>query len=390
MDFYQHYETNLTRVLTYRDLVSGTHAINLDAASEWIASQANPHRRAAARTLIDNTHYITFNQVFEGVRDLIEEIYRVVDVNNVCLYVAVPTQSFYFMAVIAVYYIRLLGYPDPTIVDVEAAARGNFEDTLVIIDDMSYTGSQLNNIITGFHTIRPTVNLHVGLIGITEAAQELLRSHRFSLYTRTLYPRLSTVLGDKEFLAVCYYFSPYTGGSTQVSIYFDHKIADELSTFLKTLMYGPVLPCNLEYPPERLDDLYTTISSLTEIGAENTDALFVQMQVHSEDESIKARFFNALNQMMGRFGRSTELTAMLEQIIQDDMECDRHGFHLEFIPFIAGCSPPQGLGDLSYYSFISGDVNEGSAVYRHIMIQLIDPTQRCIHSFYKQGPYAMI
>ena len=38
-----------------------------------------------------------------------------------------------------------------------------------------------------------------------------------------------------NFYDIKYYFSPYTNGQPYVSIYFYHKIADNISTFMKTL-----------------------------------------------------------------------------------------------------------------------------------------------------------
>ena len=114
--FYDNFENNLNTIFRIRDTISGTHSINRERAEIWVNSQVNQRRRNAAKDLIDNTHYVTFNELFEYTRNIINKIYEDIGNNDVYIYVGDKTKSHYFMAIIGIYFISLLGHEYPKII----------------------------------------------------------------------------------------------------------------------------------------------------------------------------------------------------------------------------------------------------------------------------------
>jgi hypothetical protein len=69
--FLRCYKKNLGKVQSAIRKYSGIHTINKDAARTFIDSQLSEIRRQAAKDLIDNTVYITLEEVSSIVEQLI-------------------------------------------------------------------------------------------------------------------------------------------------------------------------------------------------------------------------------------------------------------------------------------------------------------------------------
>ena len=216
---------------------------------------------------------------------------------------------------------------------------------------MAYTGIQLSQIYDKL--IRGNItNIYIGLIGITQSALKKFQNSRMRIYTQNIYPDLKDIIGKYQFLDISYYFSPYTEGDTEVSIYFDHKIADPISTFLKTLMYGPVLECNLNYSGE----YHLIINGIVDSKIIESDKPYEEWTIKDytiRDES-EANFYTEFN----------IYEDYLHQLIEDDKVCDKIGFQLKFIPFINGCSDTPNITKWDE-------------------VLLMDMTYRCPVSWYK-------
>lgn len=386
--FYANYDNNIARIFEIRERISGTHYIDKDRAELWIDSQLNESRRLAARLLIDNTYYVTFNQVFEYVRDLIIRIYEDIGTFNpdVCLYIGSKTKSYYFMSVIAIYFIRSLGYTDPEIINTFSM---KLNKPLIIIDDMSYTGIQASKM---FRMIKTTNKVYLGLIGASETAAIFLKNIGYELYVENIYPHLRNVVGPERFVDISYYFSPFAEGDTCISIYFDHKIADELSTFMKVLMYGPVLPCNLNYYFEDID-------LVANGGVQST---IIEPDYDSSQWTDKDR----LIQHESEIARNNELDVMLEyleQLKEIDNKCDYSQNNISFIPFIKGCEQlPFDVEIIKYmpYSlfmmsnnYLGGNIKliryKKLIRYEQYIRDLENPNIRCPSSWYKSIKYQL-
>lgn len=372
--FYEHYDANLQKILDFGKQTSGVHEIDMKKADLWVRSQINPQRRRAAKALLDNTHYITFNDLFKSIERIIESVYvQVINPDEkVYLYVDEPDHSNYFMSVLAVYFIRSLEYQDPILVYSDTKIDLT-NKTLLIIDDMAYSGTQISKLlIENLRISKETSKIIIGLVGVSNRAKIMLCGQANYLYANMIFPDLIDVLDMRQFLEVSYYFAPTEKGEVMTSVYFDHKIPDWISIFNIAILVGPILPQDLGYEP--LDK-------------------------------------HGIDKLGGIFSRNNwkSYVPLIESIHEDDKKDFNLGsenIKLQFLPFIATCLPPKlDIGsEVSYFNFITG----GSHFKQNDMIQTKDDrklygyiwdymynlrksigNEICIFPFYKSGLYAM-
>lgn len=165
--FYSNYNRKINEIIRIKDAISGTHEIDIDKANEWVNSQLTMRRKIAAVNLINNTDYITFNQVFEYIKLCVIEVYKNINVNdNIYIYVKDRTSSFYFFGIIALHFIKLLGYKEPIAIDV---LYPNVQ--IMIFDDCSYSGIQMHQLLIASGT---NFNIFFGVCCITQRSFNLI------------------------------------------------------------------------------------------------------------------------------------------------------------------------------------------------------------------------
>lgn len=277
IDFYNFFDINYGKIMDVCDEISGKHYIDKDKAELFINSQLNVQRKHAAKLLVDNTYYVTFEELICYIHQIVDKIYSDIGNEDPYFFVESKTDSTYFITILAVKYIRELGYRDPEIIDV--LDEYQLERPIIILDDFIYSGTKLYGQLMKVYENTSIRNfkfpkIYLGLVGITNEGRNKIKSlyvprevekkynikikglkNPCKIYTSNLeIKELKEVLTDKDLLKILYYFSPLNSGYPVISIYFDHKIADSTSTFLRALMYGPILPSNLKYSFEDIDE----------------------------------------------------------------------------------------------------------------------------------------
>jgi hypothetical protein len=222
---------------------------------------------------------------------------------------------------------------------------------------------------------------------VTIKGQLITVSHRtvidipspFHVYFVKKFPLLTEVDPEKALL-VNYFFSPYSYGFPLLSVYFDHKIADDNSTYMKILSYGPIIPAS--YSIRSLHQNHTEFKNIFE-------------PIIDEDVS---------KQMGSRVLDKT--IAQIEPILlkyekDDPIASDTT---LEFAPFLNNCSirPTfiRQLEGMSYNEFlfpeeilmqiynnvdIKPEKNMLDIIHRSKIIH--DDQYKCIKPFYKLDTY---
>ena len=96
-DFVNCYEVNLRKIQNAIQTYSGKHTINMDKAREFIENQTSPIRQEAAKHLVDNTIYITLQEVFDIVGKLIDKVYsQIGDAASALITEKIERQQFFF------------------------------------------------------------------------------------------------------------------------------------------------------------------------------------------------------------------------------------------------------------------------------------------------------
>lgn len=227
--YFKHYEENLDTILRMRELTSGIHRIDIEKDELWIESQLSERRRRAAFNLINNTHYITFNEVFEMTRELVDKV-KDLSHKNPLLIVGEKNKSSYFMSIIFIYIWNLKEYGEINVIktlDYDIIIKLK-NDNIIIIDDVSYTGGQTNVILTSNKTkflnyclnnncmsdykLIYSLNINICFIGATKRAINLINSSqpKLNIYVSKIYDNLYDLLNTEDYMDLIYYFSPVT------------------------------------------------------------------------------------------------------------------------------------------------------------------------------------
>ena len=257
MDLFINKNFNIIRKIN--EQISGTHEIDQEKAKLWIDSQITERRRNAAKNLIDNTKYVTFDEIFYYIFNVLMDIRSNLKTNKVYMYVGNDkTKSNYFISIIGAYYLINNFELTPIFInDINIDILNEIKnDSLIILDDMMYSGKQMSQLleniyITAFVNDIKLNNVYIGVVGVTSNSKTRLEKITLSTSTRKIlkdhlkinfrdipyyceFPYklfygfkvkgLDETLSINEFLDILYYFSPFTTGDPKVSIYFDHKI----------------------------------------------------------------------------------------------------------------------------------------------------------------------
>ena len=277
VDYYKNFNLNLHKIHNIIPEISGKHNIDLKKANLWINSQLNENRRRLAKLLIKNTIYITFNELLDYIKNLTIKICEELSNSNIVYFlIDDKDDSTYFMSILSIDYIINLSLLKNSPIIIDNCSNYTLEkignDPIIYIDDCVYSGTKLSkklNLIYEnyvFMTNNNFPNFYMGFVGISSSAitiLEYLSVSRNKLIMLDLenvkiknpvkfnYERifisLNEIIGEKDLFQLLFYFAPYNFKKPYISIYFDHKIADPISTFLKILMYGPILPSNLNH-----------------------------------------------------------------------------------------------------------------------------------------------
>jgi hypothetical protein len=285
--FQTHYERYMDQIL---EMPSGTHPVDPERLAQWIEAQHSEERQETARALASQIQYITHHEVIALCEKLVDELYAALDHSKpVVWWVGVPEKSGYMISLLCYHALKRKRYPEPS--GFLGNATGFETGTQYIyFDDMSYSGSQIKDVMNSIirqYTLdgNKFPLIYFGLMSITEYALNSLQTLKpvdhitldkytkalegrtaderlipsyllgttrvmnysipnpFRCFHGKLIPSLKRMIGELNYNRAMLYFD---GEHSQVDsiVYFDHKVADSVSTFMKVLLYGIVPPYN--------------------------------------------------------------------------------------------------------------------------------------------------
>lgn len=396
------YSKNIKIIQNYISKYSGIHAIDINRANDFINNQLSPVRRQAAKDLIDNTIYITLQDVSNTIELLIENIYKSKNItdavsnnNNIYFYSGDPTKSFFFLNVLALYYIRKNGWKEPIFIDnlTDTFLKNNSEYPIIILDDVSYSGSQMTGLLNNIYYKQVVVNampppkIIVALIALNTVSlkkmqtvytkktksgiflNEVVSPFEIIYLSNRLYPTLVEKIGEERYNYINLFFSPFTEYQPYISLYLDHKIADTASTYMKALLYGPIIPSNYK---------------------EQYQMLIIQLS----DEQIQ-------------YSNKIQIAKIIKTQNFDIIDRE-HNIEIEFYPFIKSCfnnieltkiTHNKNIKKMEYLLFIATEdinellntyieeKNEVIAMSQYLKLSKMINNYKCPNSFYKNIPF---
>lgn len=403
-DFLLRYDENIKSLLHKKENFSGTKSIDQNKSANWVKSQKTVLKRRVAQFFIDNTVYVSFSDFFGGIGELIKKNYEAVtnDGNRIVIVVGREDKSQYMVAVIALYFIRLYKFREPDEYIDAIERNGSTIDNIIIFDDMSYSGSQMGDY---FQNIYKTKYPQV-VTDEVEAAKSLpkIKCFLYGVNSNSL-NKLTTVnvikaveinsTGIKKNQIVSidspfkvyylkkfrtfreidhemcdlvnYFYAPYLYGHPFLSIYFDHKIADDVSTYMKVLSFGPIIPKS-----------YSILSYLS-----NNDK-YLESFPESRLPTITTNRNSGLSQK--------EIKAILPSLAAkygDSDPLDASDVTTDFSPFLSNCSYSdhvcKRLRNIPYLEFLYPENPTEMNVEHDLVWDFVhDNNVKCLKPFYKK------
>lgn len=371
-NFLHNYPKNMVRI---REALkeSGKYKINKENVEKFITEQLTPIRREAAKDLIDSTIYIRLQDTMKIVEQLIHQIYQNYaekgETRKPYIYCGEPTKSFYFFAVISLYYIKKHGYQVPTFLkEMSGDFMRNFNEPLIIIDDAAYSGAQLAGLLGNLFYYRhingmPHLNITAALTALNTISLSKLSQvpTKKSFFMRKeidmefaptpyhivylperLYTSLPIEIGLERYFNINLFFNAILSSDTNIALYLDHKVADSTSTYKNVYVYGPIVPDDYDITQSRDYELCKVCFFPNFTEQVRDDLIREFIQENPEFLQIKPNPF-PYNASIGR-----AITYFLHNkaIQRDIIDKPRYKKGIQFYPFIQKCSKSTKLKEI--------------------------------------------
>lgn len=428
-DFIHNYPKNIVRI---REALkeSGKYKINKENVDKFINEQLTPIRRQAAKDLIDNTIYIQLKDVMNIVEELVIQIYERYEKQGEdrqpLMYCGQKNKSFYFFSCIALYYIKKHKFQIPLFVSsMPEEFLQTVNSPIIIIDDVSYSGSQLSEFIGKIHYYRhrrglPILDISIGLTALNDISldklskvpiqksargtviQEIATPYFIVYPPDRLYPSLVQKIGIERYFYINLFFNAWV--SVNMALYLDHKVADTTSTYKNVYVYGPIVPDNYDIR-ESIDydicQLYFRSRYSDEIN-QNFIREFVD-----ENPGFLEILPNVLTDPITTNTTKQIKLYLHNKAISLDVIDKRHKPGIQFYPFIEKCSRSTQLKqiinnpsvkNMKYLFFMADKAVTNMHEYEDLMDDVLETNRlidvleshRCPSSFYKTGILKLI
>lgn len=364
------------------------------------------------------------------VEDLVIQIYERYriqgEIRQPVMYCGQKNKSFYFFSCIALYYIKKNKFQIPVFVsNMPEEFLQTVNSPLIIIDDVSYSGSQLSEFIGKIHYYRhrrelPNLDISIGLTALNDISldklskvpiqksargtviQEITTPYFIVYPPDRLYPSLVRKIGIERYFYINLFFNAWV--SANMALYLDHKVADTTSTYKNTYVYGPIVPDNYNIR-ESIDydicQLYFRSRYSDEVNQN-----FIRQFVDENPKFLEI-LPNVLNDPIITNTTKQIKLYLHNKAISLDIIDKRHKPGIQFYPFIEKCSKStqlkqiinnpdvknmkylffmadKAVTDLSEYTDLMDDVQETNS-----LIDVLE-SHRCPSSFYKTGLLKLI
>jgi len=243
------------------------HSFDTNAIQKFI-NAADPEVRDICRKLINNTDHISFELFLARLNDNIYDL--VLQLKNKKVYIffddvfeldSIQNKSNYWIYLYIKEYIKYITN-DLVEVIIITGFNNPFEtdDYIVLVDDCIYSGNQMGITLSSIYNIsKKNLNFYILVPFITDKGlKHLLNMFKENIYlskcnlyfSKYIYkPKIiEDVLNKEEILLIDSYYKKfdykfYISFSQKALIYFDHKLADKVSTI--TPFYLGIVPSKL-------------------------------------------------------------------------------------------------------------------------------------------------
>jgi len=241
------------------------HSFDKEAVKKFIEA-SDVSVRDIVKKIIDNTDHISFEKFLMRLNSIIKELLDIVEKDKKTVVycflgeslVKVKNKSNYWIYIYVLNYIekKTNGKVNVKLIDnIDLIQEDNAK--IILIDDCVYSGSQLRNTIMeikfnstftfNFYMLIPYMSkIGIDVIKNGYKFNKNLNNSKF-IFFKNMYmiKSVNDVLSVPEIYKINFYYSSLVTFNNKFMIYFDHKLADTISTI--TPFYLGIVPCNENY-----------------------------------------------------------------------------------------------------------------------------------------------
>jgi len=239
------------------------HSLDKEAVKKFIAA-ADPSVQDICKKIIYNTDHISFEKFLTRINKLIKELLSKLDKDIRVIYCflsynlfTVKEKSNYWIYLYVINYIKKLTNDN---IKVELVEKFDLlpenNANVILIDDCIYSGSQMSLTIEDIYiNNKKNINFYLLVPYISNKGLKLIEDafHRkLSLtinncklltFNNTYYIKsINAYLTPEEIFKIGSFYDKIVNFNNKYMIYFDHKLADPVSTI--THFYLGIVPCN--------------------------------------------------------------------------------------------------------------------------------------------------
>lgn len=283
------YEENKTKLFMPINEV-GSHPINNDNYKKLLDETHNRDIKQIIEFIVENFKYVPFNGFINKVAEIAAEIEEIISKQNSSYVFFIPendiSKSNVWVALLIHDCLKhnsspILGNFLGIISDMKVIENSGDKVFVLLTDDCSYSGRQLDRTkkyIDSFIKKNSNINLLLALPYISSVAKEVLTtdSDNFNVHFLQSTVNISSfgnIMADKGFYPAVSYFKKNESDELPkeqdylknflgffpfpppTPVYFDHKIADNVSTLQWFMVMGPVFNENLLDPDNATEPL---------------------------------------------------------------------------------------------------------------------------------------
>ncbi len=236
--------------------VPNHHSINSKKLIEWL-KRSDREIRPIAKEFIDKTIYISYRKfksvLYKCVNELLKHL-KSKDKNVLQFFITDDDVSYKYKSsywIISHIQEYMEKYPEFSITVVDDKKKLDFSNTIIITDDASYSGSQISGIINDNFFDTKDCNIYLLIPFISNTALDVIingfnennnmngiinYSSKSTFIMRPIYE----IMDKDNIVKLFKYYTKEGSNIREYPIYFDHKVADNYSSFPLIYTYGIV------------------------------------------------------------------------------------------------------------------------------------------------------
>jgi hypothetical protein len=241
------------------------HSFDKDAIKNFL-NECDPSVKDIAKKIIDNTDHISFEQLLIRINKIIKElIIKINDNNNLYIYISNDLKKYKYKSNYWLYtyisnYIKYLFNIENKKInlilteDLNTINENNAN--IILIDDCVYSGLQMSTTIKNIeYKTKKQINFYIIVPYISDKGKNkikkmfndnvyLMQNKCILTFFKNTYmiKSINSILTQQELYKIQIFYVNLFTFSNKYLIYFDHKVADIISTI--TAFYMGIVPCN--------------------------------------------------------------------------------------------------------------------------------------------------